>query len=203
MIDDWLGGYRRGGPGAWGRLLPGDCPLPRSPVEGRWPTDNTIVITVEIHDDQSHVPVDHRRLQEAVRGILEDHGVGRAQISLALVDDRTVRRLHHRYLNDDAATDVLSFALERSEDSLEGEVVVSAEMARRTAQRLGWPAEDELLLYVVHGTLHLVGYDDATPEQRAEMGRRERAYLGRLGVDAGEEDSEVPGGTASGGNPLP
>ena len=72
---------------------------------------------------------------------------------------------------------MLSFVLERSEQSLEGEVVVSAETALACAARYKSTPEDELLRYVIHGTLHLVGYDDATPRQRAAMRRKERKYL--------------------------
>ena len=64
----------------------------------------------------------------------------------------------------------MSFPLEAAGGCLEGEVVVGAEVARREARRYGWTPHDELLLYVVHGLLHLVGYDDAAG-RRAEMRR--------------------------------
>jgi probable rRNA maturation factor len=150
------------------------------------------VITVEIADEQSDLPLDHHRLQHAVRMVLEEASVARARLSLAVVDDSTIRRLHQRYLAADEPTDVLSFLLERSEDCLEGEVIVSAQTAVLAAGRFGWPAEDELLLYVIHGTLHLVGYRDATPQQQAEIRRRERACLSRFGIEARYEESDVP-----------
>ena len=150
------------------------------------------MITVEIADEQSDLPLDHRRLEHAVRIVLEEASVARAQISLAVVDDPTIRRLHREYLEADESTDVLSFLLERSEDCLEGEVIVSGQTARRTAARFGWPPEDELLLYVIHGTLHLVGYRDATPQQRADLRRRERACLARFGIEARYEESDAP-----------
>ena len=71
--------------------------------------------------------------------------------------------------------------LDRS-DGLEGEVVVDAQTALRSAPRYGWPPHDELLLYVVHGTLHLVGYDDADHGLRAEMEERESEILKKLGI---------------------
>ena len=63
-------------------------------------------------------------------------------------------------------------------DGLEGEVIVGAETALRTAPRYGWPPHDELLLYVVHGTLHLVGHDDRTP---GLAGRNAEAGNGSIG----------------------
>jgi probable rRNA maturation factor len=151
-----------------------------------------VVITVEIANEQSHVPLRQQRLRDAVRMVLQNESVPRAQISLAVVDDPTIRRLHREYLQEDEPTDVLSFSLEQSEDCLEGEVIVSGQMAKAAAARFGWPPEDELLLYVIHGTLHLLGYRDATPQQQAEMRRREQACLSHFGVEARYEELDVP-----------
>ncbi len=87
--------------------------------------------------------------------------------------------LHRRFLGADSTTDVLSFPLEDPGDgALEGEVVVNAQQAVRVAQSLGCEAQAELLLYVVHGVLHLCGYDDRSEQDAAAM-RSERfvAYL--------------------------
>ncbi|MHC4179883.1 MAG: rRNA maturation RNase YbeY [Planctomycetota bacterium] len=149
------------------------------------------MITVEIHNDQSHVPLDEQRLCDAVRIILEDQSLRHARISLAVVDDPTIRRLHREYLEQDEPTDVLSFLYQRGEDGLEGEVIVSGQTASGAGARFGWPAQDELLLYVIHGTLHLVGYRDATPRELARMRRQERAYLSRFGLEGRYEESGV------------
>ena len=125
--------------------------------------------------------VDRRRLRRAVRAILGEAAIGEALVSVAVVDDGTIRELNRRYLGHDEATDVLSFVLEETGDRLEGEIVVSADTAAETAPRFGWSAEDELLLYVIHGMLHLVGYDDTTPRKRAMMRKRERKYLSQSG----------------------
>ena len=69
---------------------------------------------------------------------------------------------------------MLSFVLEQG-DGLEGEVVVGAETALRAAPQFGWSPHDELLLYVIHGTLHLVGHDDATPGRARAKCRAETA----------------------------
>ena len=145
------------------------------------------MLKIEIVYEADEVPLDEGRLKDAVRTILEEASVAEAQISIAVVDDPTIRRLHHKYLGVDEPTDVMSFLLERGESSLEGEVIVSAETARAAAARLGWAAEDELLLYVIHGALHLVGCDDVTDEQRNEMRRREQAHLDRFGLNRPDE----------------
>jgi probable rRNA maturation factor len=63
-------------------------------------------------------------------------------------------------------------------------VVVSADTARRVAPQMGWTAAEELLLYIVHGVLHLAGHDDATTADRARMRQREKKVLGRFGITA-------------------
>ena len=113
--------------------------------------------------------------------MLRDAGVRKARISVAVVDDETIARLNWQYLRHRGPADVLSFLLDQS-DGLEGEVVVGAQTALRTAPHYGWPPHDELLLYVVHGTLHLVGHDDASPALRAEMQKRETDVLEKLGI---------------------
>jgi probable rRNA maturation factor len=138
--------------------------------------------SITINNAQSKLPVDGRRLRKAVRMILEDASIARAKIGVAVVDDPTIAELHERYLDDPDPTDVLSFVLEKSRDHIEGEIVVSADTARNSAKRYKWPAEDELLLYVIHGALHLVGFDDTTQKKRAKMREKEGEYLARFGL---------------------
>jgi probable rRNA maturation factor len=149
------------------------------------------VITVEVANRQTTLSVDEGRLVRAVEMILEEAGIAEGQVSIAVVDDATIHRLNRDYLEHDYATDVLSFELERAGQRLEAEVVVSADTANETASRFGWSAADELLLYVIHGTLHLVGSNDQTREDRDRMQARERVYLGRFGL---EPRYEGPGG---------
>ncbi len=114
--------------------------------------------------------------------ILKDESIERAKINVAVVDDRTIAELHQRYLDDPTPTDVLSFLLEQTPEYIEGEIVVSADTAAASAPNYNWIAADELLLYVIHGALHLVGYDDSTPKKRAVMREKEGEYLARLGL---------------------
>ena len=116
--------------------------------------------------------------------IVRDAGCSEVTLSIAVVDDSTIHRLNREFLDHDEPTDVISFVLEREGERLDGEVIASAETAIAAAREIGWPAADELLLYVIHGTLHLVGFDDLTAEARAEMRGRERHYLALMGVEA-------------------
>lgn len=140
------------------------------------------VIEVAFANQQSLLEINTERLRKAVTSILTDASIGEATISIAVVDDPTIHELNRRFLEHDYPTDVLSFVLERDGERLDGEVIVSADHALRRAHEYRWSADDELLLYVIHGTLHLVGHDDQDDESQARMRERERHYLSLCGV---------------------
>ncbi len=106
-----------------------------------------------------------------------------AELEVALVDDATIARLNRRHLGHRGATDVLTFpAAPAPGDRVMGEVVISVERAREQARRAGWPVRREVALLVVHGVLHLRGYDDLTRAGAARMRARERTILTRIGA---------------------
>jgi probable rRNA maturation factor len=154
---------------------------------------------VDVALDHEPFPVDVGRLREAVTRIARDHGRNKGTVSLAIVDDATIHDVNRRFLNHDEPTDVVSFVLEEGPKLLDGELVVGADVALRAAEELGVSPADELLLYVIHGTLHLVGYDDLSPEPRTTMRAKEREYLAAFGVElpAPVDDS---GGEATSGD---
>ncbi len=97
---------------------------------------------------------------------------------MSLVDDREIRRLHARYLGRRRATDVIAFNLEGPAPSLLlGEVVISADTALRQSRRVRVPVALEIDLLLVHGILHLVGWDDHAPVDARRMHERERDIL--------------------------
>ena len=99
-----------------------------------------------------------------------------------MVDHETMHGLNLRFLKHDYPTDVLTFPLGESARVLEGEIVVNADYAADEAPGFGWPMQHELLLYVIHGALHLVDYDDKLPAAAAAMRAAERKYLQILGI---------------------
>jgi probable rRNA maturation factor len=148
------------------------------------------MIEVEVANRQQALPIDAERLAEAIRIVLSEAGVSTGVVSIAVVDDREIHALNRRHLNHDYPTDVLSFLLDRDGDRLEGEIIVSADTAQAAAPRFGWSPSDELLLYVIHGALHLVGYDDHTPEDQVEMRRQESAMLAKFGKSPHNETGD-------------
>ena len=121
------------------------------------------------------------RVRRAVGAALAHGGRPGAGLSVVFVDDPTLAELHARHLGDPSVTDVMSFDLGEDGEGPAGEVYVSVDRARAVGERRGAPLERELLLYLVHGTLHLCGFDDHSPADRRRMRAAERAVLEKLG----------------------
>ncbi len=138
---------------------------------------------IAIASPQEVVEVDRRRIREIARAVLDGEGAADAEISLAFVDNPTIHTLNKRYLGHDEPTDVLSFPLsEPNAKRLSGELVIGAEVAQAQAAERGHDVQAELALYVIHGLLHLCGYDDKGDEATKGMRARERHYLAALGL---------------------
>lgn len=138
---------------------------------------------VDVSDSQSHVVIDRDAARTLVERVLRGEGVTLASISLAFVDDPTIHRVNREHLDHDEPTDVVTFALsEDGDDRLSGELVISAETAKRVAAEVGAEPWNELALYIVHGLLHLCGCDDLDEASAEEMRRREDAALARVGL---------------------
>jgi probable rRNA maturation factor len=138
---------------------------------------------IKIASPQEVVELDRGRLRQVAKAVLEGEAVPAAAVSLAFVDNATIHRLNKQFLDHDEPTDVLTFPLSGpGAKTLEGEVVIGAEVARTQAAERGHDESAELCLYVVHGLLHLCGYDDTTAVAARRMRERERHYLHLLGL---------------------
>jgi probable rRNA maturation factor len=137
------------------------------------------MIEADVANLQTSLAIDEGRIRQAVACVLHEEGMTAGSVSVAIVHDDHIRDLHRKYLGLDSPTDVLSFLLEQNGSCLDGQIVASADTALRTARELGERPEDEILLYVIHGALHLAGYDDQSAEDRQEMREREKLHLAR------------------------
>lgn len=125
--------------------------------------------------------LDEGQLERAIRHTLKRHRCRSAALSVALVDDARLAAIHERFLGRSGPTDVMSFDLSDEEGRLEGEVIISVDAAGRQSRVRGHSPAAELTLYAVHGTLHLLGFDDATPEDARVMHEEEDRILTELG----------------------
>ncbi len=158
---------------------------------------------IQVHNTHADDGVDPSMLQEGIREALRRFDMASADVSVAVVTDTEIAELHEKYMNIKGATDVLTFDLAERDDAgaraagstgfagttrfaggrhVEGEIVVSADTAKRRAEERAHPVAAELALYVVHGTLHLLGMDDATEQQAMKMHEMEDEILAAIGV---------------------
>ncbi len=123
------------------------------------------------------------RLGEVVSTALAHGQYGHLSLGLVFVSDETLTSMHSQYLSDATPTDVITFDLGEDDPGLNGELYISVDCAQRLATERKVSFERELALYVVHGTLHLCGFDDHDPKERAEMREAEAVVMGELGFE--------------------
>ncbi len=114
-----------------------------------------------------------------VQGVVRSARRSRGAITVVFVDDRTSRRLNRRFLGHDRPTDVIAFPL-GEEPNLEGEIYVNLDKARRQARTFQVTAANETARLIIHGTLHLLGYDDRTRAKARRMKAREDFLVSQL-----------------------
>jgi len=139
-------------------------------------------------------PITERAIRSAVRAALAHGGREGIDVEVALVSDRFLAAIHGRFLGDRSRTDVISFDLGEDGGGPAAEIYVSVERARAVARERGDPIVGEIALYLVHGALHLCGFDDRSERQRVRMRAAEAAVLGDLGLLGGAR-GRVPAGT--------
>lgn len=98
-----------------------------------------------------------------------------ATVNVILVDDAKIHAMNNEFLRHDYPTDIITFPLE--EDCIDGELYISLDTAAKQAEDYGVSLTNELMRLAAHGTLHLVGYDDATEAERKQMSRLEDYYI--------------------------
>ena len=140
-------------------------------------------IVVEIAKEFKNIDVCLTRLKKLVKAICNRFKLSKATISIAIVDDARIRKVNKLFLNLDSTTDCLSFDL--SDDNTEAlksfELVVNAEMAVKEAKLRAHSSEAELALYITHGLLHNLGFDDSRQDHLKKMRETEDEILQQQG----------------------
>lgn len=149
-------------------------------------------LSLEVVNRQKALPLDLPKIRRTVRAILKQLGVAEARLSVVFVTDGEMRKINRTYLQHDYTTDVLSFNLTAPvtgtarlpaalrSAALEGDVIVCPAMARRQAKVYACAPQDELTLYLIHGILHLLGYDDHGADAVRRMRRKEAELMAAL-----------------------
>jgi len=124
-------------------------------------------------------------LERAAQAVLE-HQCSDGELTIVLTDDAQLRELNRNYLDIDAPTDVLSFPASETDPETArrywGDILISVPRAEEQARAAGHTLEAEVQLLVVHGTLHLLGYDHAEIDDKARMWKAQAEVLERIGL---------------------
>ena len=129
-----------------------------------------------------NLKVDLSKFEKLVRTICEKFEAHNATVHISIVDDAGIIEVHRQFLQKDTATDVISFDLsDEFETGQTFQIVVNAEMADRQATKRRHTGEAELALYITHGLLHNLGFDDTDAEQARKMHETEDGLLQELG----------------------
>ncbi len=137
---------------------------------------------VTILNQQESSKIKHSILRKVAKCVLERFGEERASLSVVLVDDETISYYNETYLSHEGPTDVISFPQREGEvlspkEELLGDVMISVERAKAQAEEYGHSLEEEVILLLIHGILHLLGWDDKDPEERSEMEKEQERLL--------------------------
>ena len=139
-----------------------------------------------IKNQQKIVKINQRKIKEIIKKILQHLKVDEeTEISVLFTDDKFIRSLNNKYRGIDKPTDVLSFSLgegsvktpESESDTLLGDIIISAETAQRQADKLNHSREKELAVLLIHGLLHLTGYDHEKDKDYKIMQEKESEIL--------------------------
>jgi len=139
-----------------------------------------------IRNRQKHTPLDLRKIRKVAQRILTELGLPDAELSLLLVNDVQIQALNRRYLQRNRPTNVLAFPMREGEFSvlhphLLGDLVISVETARRQMKRFGLDEMKMVTLLMIHGILHLVGYEHiGTKKGAREMAIRQQQLFHRI-----------------------
>jgi len=137
-------------------------------------------MAISISNRQKRVAIDRRKIRETAKKILNALGLEGHELSVVLVDDEEITRLNRRYFHRNRPTNVISFPMAAGEAAgiqpqLLGDVVISAETAERQALEAQEKPEHEIYFLLIHGVLHLAGYDHvSSARERRKMEKKER-----------------------------
>ncbi len=147
-------------------------------------------VDFQIELESVNIPIE--RMRAAIEHILDQHEIdSESMLSVVIARDEQVQALNQQFRGVDAPTDVLSFPAdvlpmspnaEDIEPPYLGDLIIAYPYTVQQAEEAGHPVEDELVLLVIHGTLHLLGYDHDTAEHQDEMWAEQTAALEQAGV---------------------
>ena len=150
-------------------------------------------MAVNVINRQKHVKISGAALARLLEKTIAEELGRSADMNVLITDDEEIARLNKQYLGHDGPTDVLAFGMDEEDGSLLGDVAVSAETATRVGPQHDNSPRRELTLYAVHGTLHLLGYDDIKKADRRKMWARQDEIMSGVSGEAKKGEKKESG----------
>jgi len=139
------------------------------------------LITIQIEIDPAFTPISTDICTLLAKSVFHDQQVEKGDITFIFANDKMVSQLKKEFFNVDQLTDVIAFRLnDYSESEVEGEIYISIPRAKENAQIFKEPIEREIARLIIHGSLHLLNYDDQTEEDQQQMRKMEETYLQQI-----------------------
>jgi len=138
------------------------------------------MIRIQVFNDHPRHRIRHIGTINAVRSVVKIERLGSMDLNVIYINDKQMIALNGTYLSHRYTTDVLSFSLNDNKNQIEGEVYVNLDQAQRQAKEFKVSLREEYLRLVIHGVLHLLGYNDKKQSDRQCMTEKEYYYLSKL-----------------------
>lgn len=139
--------------------------------------DQSSRLRIVQYNDQTDLSLDEERIETFVREVIQYKEASTEEIVLHFVTKERISELHEQFFNDPTPTDCITFPMDTEENGILGEVFVCPEVAKEYSPESPY---SEVSLYIIHGILHLLGYDDLDPKERREMRKSEKELMNHL-----------------------
>lgn len=156
------------------------------------------MINIRIETDPSFVGLEENKSVEILTHVLESEGIKSGDISIIFGNKKLLQDLKNKFFNTDQTTDVIAFRLNKYEEkNIEGEIYICLPVAKDNAEHFDEPYEKEIARLIIHGGLHLIGYDDKSNVEQQKMRELEDKCLKIIGssiyakATIGKRKSEV------------
>ena len=137
---------------------------------------------LNIRDLQKKIPIDRRKIKQIILKIISAEKLARSgEVNISFITDFRIKKLNSRFHGRNSPTDVLAFDLSRNQKELIADIYISADTAVKNSKTFKTNPVSELYLYVIHGMLHIAGYDDHKPKDIKLMRSKEQEYLKKVG----------------------
>ena len=139
------------------------------------------MINVQIETDQKLVKLKEKSIIKLVSVVMKSEDIKNAEILFIFTTDNVLMELKKKYFNQEHYTDVIAFRLnDYNEDKVEGEIYISVPQVRKNAKQYNQAFNKELSRIIIHGSLHLLNYNDKTPQEKIKMTEKEDYFLNKI-----------------------